>query len=309
MKAKMNRFVCFLVFMIGLTAVGQTSDSRFLYHQRLIFLRMKVEQTDSLLFLLDTGANVSAIDSETADILGLSHIKSDTVEGTMGKIVVPSVNVTLAISGNADVRSLLVTQYDLSTAAAPPNEKLHGILGMDFLKDFVVSIHFPERRIHFSLPPDSAARVIMPIFFDNGIPAISAQLNENIAADFRFDTGSSLFETDDIFVNTTTAVLRQLQLADSLLKPALHLQGSGIGGTAKLSAYKIDSMVFGGVEIKHPFLIVQSEVGYFARPDAIGFLGNNLLEKFGSLTFDFPGNRLYLQRPSAVNNNIIFKEN
>jgi hypothetical protein len=34
------------------------------------------------------------------------------------------------------------------------------------------------------------------------------------------------------------------------------------------------------------FVIVQPEVGYFARPDALGFVSNSFLEKLGRVTLD-----------------------
>ncbi len=123
---------------------------------------------------------------------------------------------------------------------------------------------------------------------------------------FRYDSGSSLFETDEIFINTTTAVFRQLVAADSLLKPALTLTGSGIGGAANLFAYKLDSVVLGSIVITDPFIIVQPEAGYFARKDAIGFFGNNLMEKFAQISIDFPNRKMFLKPRNPSNHRIYF---
>lgn len=49
---------------------------------------MKVNHSDSLLFLFDTGANGSAIDIHTSDQLNLKTVKTDTVEGSAGFIIV-----------------------------------------------------------------------------------------------------------------------------------------------------------------------------------------------------------------------------
>lgn len=285
---------------------AQQYPQTFHYHQKLIFLRMKVEHKDSLLFLMDTGANTSAIDSETAEMLKLSAFQRDTVEGTMGKMLAPSVWANVRHRGSDSAKKLSLTTYSLKGAPAPPGQKLDGILGTDYLKQFAITIDFELLQIHFNWLADTSSLVVLPFFMDNGIPAITAKIGHEIAVAFRYDSGSSLFETDEIFINTTTAVFRQLVAADSLLKPALTLTGSGIGGAANLFAYKLDSVVLGSIVIADPFIIVQPEAGYFARKDAIGFFGNNLMEKFPQISIDFPNRKMFLKPRNSSNHRIYF---
>ncbi len=58
----------------------------------------------------------------------------------------------------------------------------------------------------------------------------------------------------------------------------------------------MDDVRLGPIELKKSYLIVQPATGYFARPDAVGFCGNNLLEKFGRVVIDMPGKKIWLGR-------------
>ena len=68
-----------------------------------------------------------------------------------------------------------------------------------------------------------------------------------------------------------------------------------MGGDIKLQVVKIPAMTINKIPIKAPYLVIQNKDGYFKREDAIGFFGNNLLDKFKKVTVDFPNNRVVLQ--------------
>jgi hypothetical protein len=52
------------------------------------------------------------------------------------------------------------------------------------------------------------------------------------------------------------------------------------------------------MEIKSPYLIVQPSQGYFARPDAVGFFGNNFFETQDRVILDFIHYRIYTNKLS-----------
>ncbi len=54
--------------------------------------------------------------------------------------------------------------------------------------------------------------------------------------------------------------------------------------------HRIRDLVIGERRFDHGFAIVQPEVGYFARPDAVGVLGNSVLDKIAP-AFDYSGCR------------------
>jgi hypothetical protein len=280
-------------------------SAEFIYHQRLIFLSVRVNENDRLLFLLDTGASASAIDLKTAERLKLPVTGLDKVEGTAGVIDVKKVRIENLTVGKARVKDLSVPAYDLTGVLAPQGMSLDGILGYDFLRFFSVHVDFSRRAIIFSSEvtrhPASRTKAISVSFeLDNGIPRLPALLNDRVAADFRLDTGASLFETSDIYLNVTQGVWERLTALDLDLKPERYFKGSGVGGEIKLPVARIKKFSVGTIIFPSPFVIVQPKIGYFARPDAVGFVSNNFLEKFNPVTISYLENKLYLTGKSGI---------
>ena len=277
------------------------AKSAFIYYQRLVFIEMRVNNHSGLLFLLDTGASASAIDLKTAGRLKLPLTGAGNVEGTAGTIEVKQVLVKNLSFGRARAKNLTVPAYDLSRGLAPHGKQLAGILGYDFLRFFSMRIDFLNRLITFYpkgkwSPVRATSGVSIPITLNNGIPRLRAVLNGGVIADFRLDTGASLFETPDVYLNVTEDVWKRLTALDPELKPERYFRGSGIGGAVKLPVARIKSFSVNTATISSPFVIVQPKVGYFARPDAVGFISNNFLEKFSPITIDYLDSRLYLTK-------------
>ena len=289
---KLRSCLLFLMFLSFLDLSAQETI-QFEYYQRLIFVKLSINKTDSLLFLLDTGANGSAIDSKTADRLRLKEYKIAGVEGSAGSILVPSVKASSVSIGKSRIKNISFTKYDLGGSLSLPGKHLDGILGTDFLKHFVITIDFKSKNLIISRTRNKIMASRFPFKMDNGIPAINITLNNKINAYFRYDSGASLFETDEVYLNVTTKLFNEILHNDPKQKPVSYLSGTGIGGEIQLPVYQIDIMNVGNLSIKKPYLIVQPEQGYFGRADAVGFFSNNLLEKFSSVTLDFISKNMY----------------
>jgi len=81
-------------------------------------------------------------------------------------------------------------------------------------------------------------------------------------------------------------------MANRQLSPLRYMTGTGVGGNVYLQVVGIDKLAFNGMEIKSLFIIVQPREGYFEKDEAIGFFGNNFLEKYNKVTIDFLSNKI-----------------
>src|SRR6187402_23490 len=129
----------FLACCLPATCAGQ-GEARsaapaleFVYHQRVVFVRARVNEESGLLFLLDTGASASALHAATAERLELPMGEPTRVEGSAGVIEVDTVLVDELALGEHVVRDITATVQDLGGSLAPPGERIDGILGHDFL--------------------------------------------------------------------------------------------------------------------------------------------------------------------------------
>jgi hypothetical protein len=267
----------------------------------LIFIHVSVDEHRDLLFVLDTGASASAIDLKTAQDLKLQFVADGRVEGSGGTINTKTVRIKSIRIGSFKTKSLDVPAYDLSGSLAPKGMRLDGILGYDFLRNFAVEIDFISRSItlskkRFEGSKDQHSFDPLPLKLDNGIPRISAKVNDTVPTELRIDTGASLFETQDIYVNITQRTWNALAAAEPTLKPDKYFGGTGVGGAVRLPVASIKHFAIGPFTFPSVFVIVQPEQGYFGRPDAVGFVSNNLLEKLSPVVLDYLDRKLYFKR-------------
>lgn len=100
-------------------------------------------------FLLDTGASASVISPKLANELGLSGEPIEAL-GVMGSPSAQLATLDSLSAGGHTVRNSAVAIADVfeytSAAAGVP---VDGIIGYSFLKQFLVEIDYPGRRVHF----------------------------------------------------------------------------------------------------------------------------------------------------------------
>jgi len=84
---------------------------------------------------LDTGASVTMVSSRIANNLRLSTLGSRRGVTVGGIITVPTARVNSVNVGGAEVNDMVVSIHDFS-----PHPRIDGLLGMDFLKHFLVSL-------------------------------------------------------------------------------------------------------------------------------------------------------------------------
>lgn len=229
--------------------------------------------------VLDTGASRSAIGARYALEIGLPLSAGDVVEGSAGIVGTQKATVRIGVAGFR-TRALEVTVYDFGSY----DNECVGILGSDMLagqgEPFLID--YAKREIVWSAPrPKASIRMDL----DNGIPRVNAILN-GIELPFRIDTGATLSPGNRFFVNVTQDQASKVGFKGP---PAMTFSAGGTGGASlSLPVYSIAEFAISGRTLGPALAIVQPKVGYFARPDAVGFLGNSVLDKLNPF-LDYKG--------------------
>jgi hypothetical protein len=91
---------------------------------------------------LDTGASSTLVSRRIANNLGLSPLGSRQGVTVGGIITVPAARLVSLRVGEAEVNDLVVSIHDFS-----PDPRVEGLLGMDFLKHFHVSLDARRRLL------------------------------------------------------------------------------------------------------------------------------------------------------------------
>jgi hypothetical protein len=279
-----------------------------LYDRGQFFLPMSLDGSAPHHFIFDTGAGVSAVDEGLANELGLVKIAHTELAGTAGILEVDQVRIgrTMPLARGRGVAELswyglTPTKQNLSAFKVPlVNTREAGLLGNDYLQSFVVQLHFSPPLVEISRPTGYTPAgvdpgVYIPFFLDNAtIVRVSGKLDGWMEAPLRFDTGSATMTIGAPYVNVTEPMWQALRARHPEYQVHDVLKANGIGGEVHLQVAKITSLDVGPLHYDNPSVVIQPAVGYFARPDAVGFIALNLFEPRGWLTFDFPNGRLYL---------------
>lgn len=279
-----------------------------IYERGQFFLPLALNDSAPHHFIFDTGAGVSAVDAALADELGLIKVAHTELAGTAGiltvdQVRIPRVQPLCRGRGVAELAwyGLTPTKQDLSAFHVPVVDASEaGLLGNDYLQNFVVQLRFSPPLVEIARPTGYAPAGVdpvkyIPFFLDAAtIVRVSGKLDGWMEVPLRLDTGSATMTIDGPYLNVTQAMWKQLR--ERHPEYAIHdeLKANGIGGEVKLQVARITSLDVGPLHFDNPSVVVQPSVGYFARPDAVGFIALNLFEPGGWVTFDYPNNRIYL---------------
>jgi hypothetical protein len=270
------------------------------YERGQFFLPLSLNGSGPQYFIFDTGAGVSAVDATLADELGLHKIAHTELAGTAGVLEVDQVRIARVHPLCRGRRipelcwyGLTPTKQDLSAFAVPvPDTREAGLLGNDYLQSFVVQLRFAPALMEISRPtgfPPAGTdpeRFIPFTLDDATIVSVEGTLDGWMKVPLRFDTGSATMTIDGPYLNVTTPMWEALREKNPAYAVEGELVANGIGGQVTLQIGRITSFDVGPLHFEDVVVVIQPSVGYFARPDAVGFIALNLFEPGGWLTFD-----------------------
>ena len=266
----------------------------FEYYQSLIFVKVKINSNRANFnFLINTSANTSVIDKKLAGIIKLPIIdKTDSVEGTAGREHVEFCKVAALQAGGVTVKNMEVTCRDLSTSRTYAGQKIDGILGTDFLQKFAIAIDFKTQKIAFVSNKLKTKQKSIPFEMIDGIPKLEARFNDTLVTTLHYNSALSMTPSRFIYVNVSYPQWCDMKRTCRYMVNEGYITGKGIGGNVHLQVVKIRSMLLDTIDIRNAYVVIQPKEGYFEREEAIGFFGNNLLEKYNRVILDFPNNRI-----------------
>jgi hypothetical protein len=150
---------------------------------------------ENFLFILDTGASKTGIDSSLKRKLGnpIGHTKLLTSAGPVDSELYACPQATIAGVALEGIEAVYCT--DLQPLRCAMGEDVRGVLGADFLQRFSVTIDFDKGRVQLSQEPNSvsvAGATIIPLELDeSGRPYLLSTIGENSNELVLVDTGAT----------------------------------------------------------------------------------------------------------------------
>jgi hypothetical protein len=198
-----------------------------IYDRYLIIPATVTTSIDTLHFIFDTGAEITTLNQETAKTLKLESTEESGMSGTDNVVIrVPTSTISLLYLSKTRIPFVKVYLEKLTQFRDSP-VPIDGILGVDLLKTFVVTIDYEHHQLLLYRAGKTPAEVKgkrMPMALNFKTPAIEAMISlpdgSTLGSRFHFISGGEygiLFNypyVEKYHLNTTLPVLNTEKVQD-----------------------------------------------------------------------------------------------
>jgi hypothetical protein len=241
-------------------------------------------------WVVDTGANISAMSRSAARRLGLQPLEgSAALKGVSGNLVpinvtvVPELRIGKATLHNVvfvllDDQDLLVTQV---------HYQIDGIIGYPVLAALGKITFYRNGTFGVGVSTKPLLRKDHNLFVEKQTPLAAARIGGTTCL-FTFDTGTQR--------TILTARYYREHTSDFVMKRAIDRSLAGVGGTRSIPSYALESIpveVGGRKTILHDVPVLTDRVGK-NYDDFCGNLGLDAVEQFSAFTLDFDDMYFYV---------------
>jgi predicted aspartyl protease len=272
------------------------------YH---ICLQAQIGESEPLCLRLDTGAQLSILDMQAAQRIGLPLQAIDGQAAGVGNnaLQISSAQDVCVRIGETEVLfpQILVAPIGAEVLTAYTGKATHGILGYDFICRYVMDIDYAEKMIALYDPESyqySDAGTSIPLMLKNNHPHIQAEIvlpdGEHHPIDLILDTGASPA------LVLATPIVDSHRLLEGTIQTLPTLLG-GAGGLVPAAGGYIPQLRFGDVTVEKPYAYLSrsKEDGISELLGADGVLGADILRRY-KVIVDYPHQQLVLEPNTQV---------
>lgn len=280
---------------------AQSTTVRFEMVDDHIVLPVRVNGSEPLSFVLDSGAGASVIfESHHTQVLPLEFSGELPVSG-VGTGPAPTAQIikdTELKVGDLSLQGLSLVYLKLSEVTLFENlDEVYfdGVIGAPFFERFVTEIDYDRQTIRFSEPDSEFSDSVrqdsgwdsLPLEIEFGVPylttTVSTTSEQPISVKLLVDTG---YRGP---ISLTTDTPRQIELPPEYYS----VVSQGLSGDVESRVSTARSFRLGRYEL-NDFATSYSISGGESENDSDGIIGNEVLNHF-NLMFDYPNNRLYFK--------------
>jgi outer membrane lipoprotein-sorting protein len=265
----------------------------FVLNSNHIHIPVRIGKARPLNFILDSGAGMPVLDTQTAKDLGLKGVGKiegrGVGEGTQ--------EVNLITLSSVSLGDLVIDSASAATISLSPLNKyegmpVEGILGYDLFSRFVVKIDYEKQKLTLYEPSSfeyEGKGESLPITLEGNHPHIKAKVDDQFEGTFVIDCGarSSL--------SLHTPFVEKHDLLAKTGKKIDVFAGIGVGGKVKGRVTRVKSIQIGNFKMPAPLTtLASSQRGAFASERIDGNIGGGILKRF-TVIFDYPNSRMILE--------------
>lgn len=273
----------------------------FEFINNLIIIPLRINDSDSLFFILDTGLNISILtELSMGDSLALNYTKQVKLGGLGdGESIdaLHSYGNTFQISGvRGNFQHLYIILQNVFNLSSMLGTRVHGLIGYNLFKDFIVEIDYEKKNITLHRPETYKMRskrrsFTIPVILDKTKPYIYATIVQKDGSRIRvkllLDTGASHALWLD--VNSDPDLKKPEFVRSSYL-------GTGLNGEINGEIGRIYGLEINDFHFREPIVVFpdsNSAAVAFGIDGRNGSLGNEILRRFNQV-IDYPHNQITL---------------
>ena len=299
-------FCCFFLWAQGdfYLPKDRSNKIRFKLINNIIILPVQLNGVE-LSFVLDTGVSKPILfNLVNSDSLQIKNVETIFLRGLGGDGAIEALKSkrnTLKIGDAINVNQDVFVVYDSSINFTPRlGVSIHGIIGYDIFKEFVVEINYSSKYIRLYKPDTFKYKTAskwetLPINLYKNKPYLNAEVNINskfIPIKLLIDSGGSdalwLFEDKELALFPSN----DLYFDDFL---GIGLSGSIYGKRSRVKAFKIGPFIINNVNVAFPdSLSLSTARNYRSRN---GSISGNLLKRF-NIFFDYENKKIQIKKNS-----------
>jgi hypothetical protein len=271
----------------------------------LIIIPVAINNSDTLNFILDTGVNYPIItELPFVNKLSLNFLQPINIKG-LGEgeqlTAYRSGNNVISLNGlvayDQEIHMVINENFQISHILGIP---VHGLIGFNLFKDYVVKIDYVEHKITLIKPEfytykERDKDIVLPLIFEQNKPFVKTSIvtdkNQDVPVKLLVDTGAS----DALWLSTNSD--SRISLPENHIETFL---GRGLSGDLYGKKGRIGAIWVGPLVLYEPIVAFPDNVlvdQLIGKNDRNGTLGGEILRRF-YVTMDYPNSRLIL-RPNG----------
>lgn len=283
---------------------------KFKTSSNLIIIPVAINNSDTLNFILDTGVRYPIItELPFVNKLNLNFLQPINVKGlgegeqlTAYKSGSNTIKIEGMVAFDQEIHMVINEDFQISNILGIP---VHGLIGFNLFKDYVVKIDYAEHKITLTKPEFFAYKerdrdIVLPLTFEQNKPFVTTSIvtdkNEEVKVKLLVDTGAS----DALWLSTNSD--SRITLPENHIETFL---GRGLNGDLYGKKGRIGAIWVGPLVLYEPIVafpendLVDQLIG---SNDRNGTLGAEILRRF-YVTMDYPNKRLILRPNSDLKDN------
>lgn len=279
----------------------------------LMVIELTLNDQLPLKFVVDSGVRTPILtDKYLSDVVRISYdreieLYSAGAQGMAVAYIAHNVDLSLPGGIRADNQSIYVLKEDFIGLSEVLGEKVHGVIGYDLFRDFVVSVDYSEYEITFTRPDK-----FRPHRFATSYPLSIENYKAYMETEVKLPNGAT--ETLKLLLDTGASHALWLDPLEDSTQSQLPettfatLVGRGLSGEINGHLGRIEQLTMGkyGFENVLTSFPLRSEYYDIVRGTGRdGSLGSEVLRRF-HVTFDYTHKTLYLLRNNYYDDDFDF---